>query len=523
MKRFLISLAGSSVLWGLVATFGFYYALNQGYLDNDAVRRYAAGHPVEYVTVGMFFIGLCDLAFKFLKARRDRRALRRGTLFPPKSAEKEPLAKVKEYLGAVDKARDVRGDSAYLSRLRSALEYLKLGGAPDELDLELRRLADDAYDERDADYGMVGAFIWAIPILGFLGTVLGITVALGSLDLTQIETTSEKLAGGLKVAFDTTALALGLVFVLYFVKFVVRRQDAAIEKGVAKLVDRELKGRFYDENAGGDASTAELSFAVDPNSFEPVAKLLAQTLAATLEDHARRQTETLVITTRGLADEFGRALDRRFEEGSGSWLRALADAQSRFVEESVRPSLEELSKRSERFDSLEDKVAQETEALRQTLRACADVAAIEDRLAASLKELAQVNAFEKTLSNLNAAVCLLNSRLAAPLSTPNLDKARRAAKRSETLAALQTLDEKPTPIDGATDGSEPYPLKPEVANELAASNDPAPTPNVYPFAEPHDDVLTASFPEAASLDATESSPEKSSRLREALGKKRRSA
>ena len=103
------------------------------------------------------------------------------------------------------------------------------------------------------------------------------------------------------------------------------------------------------------------------------------------------------------------------------------------------------------------------------------------------------------------------------------DKAHRAAKRSETLAALQTLDEKPTPIDGASDGSEPYPLKPEVANELAASNDPAPTPNVYPFAEPHDDVLTASFPEAASLDATESSPEKSSRLREALGKKRRSA
>lgn len=451
MKRILISLAGSSILWGLVATLGFYYALDQGYVENATLLRYSTGHPVEYVTIAMFWIGLCDLTFKLVKTRRERRTLRRGLLFPPKTSEKEPLSKVGDYIGTIEKARDVRGDSSYLTRLYNALDFLRLGGSPDDLDLELRRLSDDAYDDREGDYGLVRTFIWAIPILGFLGTVLGITVALGSLDLSQIETTSEKLAAGLKVAFDTTALALSLVFVLYFLQYFARRQDATVARVVSRMVNAELKGRFYDENA--DASS-------DARTLDPSSRLLVQTLAAALEENTRRQSEALSASIRGLADEFGDALDKRLVEGSGTWTQTLADAQTEFVAGVIRPSLEEIARRAERFDSLEEKVAQETEALRQTLRACADVAAIEERLSSSLKELAQVNEFEKTLSNLNATVCMINSRLAAPTSTPSLDEARRAVKRSETLAALRALDEKKLPEEPVA-----YPLKPEVANE----------------------------------------------------------
>lgn len=468
MKRIFANLAGSSVLWGLVLTFAFYYALNQGYVENETVLRYSVGHPVEYLSIGMFWIGLCDLLFKLGRTGRERRALRRGALFPPKTAAREPVANVANYLESIDKARAVRGDSAYLERLRGALEFLRAGGSPDDLDLELRRLADDAYDDRDGEYGMVRALIWAIPILGFLGTVLGITVALGSLDLTQIETTSEKLAAGLKVAFDTTALALSLVFVLYFVQFFSRRRDAALARGIAKMADSELKGRFRAEETSAD-SPLDASGA----NVGAILESLARALTRSLEESSRRQTEALSASVRGLADEFGAALDRRLSESGGSWLESLADAQSRFVEGAVAPALGELSKRAERFDSLEDKVAQEIEALRQTLRACADVAAIEDRLSSSLKELAQVNEFEKTLSNLNATVCMLNSRLAAPTSTPSLDEARRAVKRSETLAALRALDEKPE-----APARETYPLRSDIANQTddAPSAPPVPTP-----------------------------------------------
>ena len=56
MKKILSALGASPILWGLVATFGFYYAINRGVIANETVVRYASGHPVEYVTIAMFFV-----------------------------------------------------------------------------------------------------------------------------------------------------------------------------------------------------------------------------------------------------------------------------------------------------------------------------------------------------------------------------------------------------------------------------------------------------------------------------------
>lgn len=491
MKKILISLANSSVMWGLATTFVYYYAINSGTIANETIVRYSTGHPVEYATLAMFWIGVWDLGLKLFKSRHERRALKRGLLFPPKTSEKEPISRAPDYEKAIAKAREIRGDSPYLTRISNALDFLKLGGSPDDLDLELRRLADDAYDERDSEYGMTRAFIWAIPILGFLGTVLGITVALGSLDLTQIESTSEKLASGLKVAFDTTALALSLVFVLYFMQFLSRRQDSTIARLVAKMADAELKGRFYDEH-GADA--------LDPSS-----RALLSALAETFEEYAARQTNAIATSMEGVAAKFGDALDSRLVQGAGQWSQTLADAQRRFVEESVRPALDETTRRASRFDALEEKVGQEIEALRQTLRACADVAALEDRLAGSLEKLAQVAEFEKTLSNLSATVCMLNSKIADLNVSPtiSIDEARRASKRSETLAAIRVLDD-------AAKSPEPASVLPAAA----AKQEPAPIPvhneEPIPVAEPtayplkpsiFDDADELNLPEAPDLEA----------------------
>lgn len=497
MKKILISLANSSVLWGVATTFAYYYALNSGIIANETIVRYSTGHPVEYATIAMFWIGVWDLGLKLFKSRSERRALKRGLLFPPKSSEKEPISRAPDYEKAIAKAREIRGDSPYLTRIANALDFLKLGGSPDDLDLELRRLADDAYDERDSEYGMTRAFIWAIPILGFLGTVLGITVALGSLDLTQIESTSEKLASGLKVAFDTTALALSLVFVLYFMQFLSRRQDAVVARLVSKMADAELKGRFYDERGAERGADA-----LDPSS-----RVLLNALAETFEEYAARQTNAIAQSMEGVAAKFGDALDSRLVQGAGQWSQTLADAQRRFVEDSVRPALDETARRASRFDALEEKVGQEIEALRQTLRACADVVALEDRLAGSLEKLAQVAEFEKTLGNLSATVCMLNSKIADLNVSPtiSIDEARRASKRSEALAAIRALDEvvkTPEPVKEPEREHEP---KRDVS--VAATTQ---VPEAFPVAEPttyplkpsiFDDSDELNLPEAPDLEA----------------------
>ena len=64
MKKILISLANSSVLWGVATTFAYYYALNTGIIANETIVRYSTGHPVEYATIAMFWIGVWDLGLK---------------------------------------------------------------------------------------------------------------------------------------------------------------------------------------------------------------------------------------------------------------------------------------------------------------------------------------------------------------------------------------------------------------------------------------------------------------------------
>ncbi|MBQ1337739.1 MAG: hypothetical protein IIY32_05420, partial [Thermoguttaceae bacterium] len=284
--------------------------------------------------------------------------------------------------------------------------------------------------------------------------------------------------------FDTTALALSLVFALYFLQFFSRKQDGALAASVSRLVDSELKGRFQSENASGFAA----------NDLDATRRFL-QSVAGAFEEATRAQTdlwgETMANAAQksaelayGAANRFGEALDKRLADGSAEWTRTLTESQREFVEKTVRPALEETARVTARIDALEARIADQAEALNGVLQASADVVAIEDRLTRTLEKIAEVGEFEKTLNNLSATVCLLNSKLTgAASSAPRPDVvpfsdglARRASRRSDALAALDSLEnslaelesdpnsepltvvdgeERETPPMPALDGSEP--------------------------------------------------------------------
>jgi len=79
--------------------------------------------------------------------------------------------------------------------------------------------------------------IWLLPVLGFIGTVWGITGAIGGLSALMGEgrldpSTAEQLLGGLRFAFDTTLLGLGLAIPLMALLHWLRAR--------AEVVDAEL-------------------------------------------------------------------------------------------------------------------------------------------------------------------------------------------------------------------------------------------------------------------------------------------
>ena len=103
-----------------------------------------------------------------------------------------------------------------LNRIERALANLQnIGRISDVAEtLESQTAIDEQYTE--STYTIAKGFIWAIPVMGFIGTVLGLSYAIGGFGAVLGEEFSpDKLkdsltgvTGGLAIAFETTLIAL---------------------------------------------------------------------------------------------------------------------------------------------------------------------------------------------------------------------------------------------------------------------------------------------------------------------------
>ena len=110
------------------------------------------------------------------------------------------------------------GESFLVNRVLRGLEHFGVVGSSSEAANRLQSQSDIDGNAVDSSYILIKVFIWAIPILGFIGTVIGIGQAVGSFssamsaasDLGALKESFNSVTGGLSTAFDTTLLALVL-------------------------------------------------------------------------------------------------------------------------------------------------------------------------------------------------------------------------------------------------------------------------------------------------------------------------
>ena len=188
--------------------------------------------------------------------------------------------------------------NCYLAqRLRNALEYVQRKGSADTIESHLHHLEDADAARSHQSYSMVRIIFSTIPILGFLGTVIGITMAIAKLDLSAdaMDESLPAVVAGLSVAFDTTALSLVLSTVLLFVKFCVEKVENRLIGLVDTQTNQQLIGRFQQLGTESDPHLASIRrmseqlLAVVQTSAEKQSELLQSSLDQT----GRRWTELL--------------------------------------------------------------------------------------------------------------------------------------------------------------------------------------------------------------------------------------
>ncbi len=413
------ALVRSPVIWGLLATLVFfgllYLHVPETLLGEGAqafLLRYCAGHPINATEVGLFFVGVAALLIK----RRDlaRQMVEAGKpLWDEISANARQDVICASMLAQLEKLSYPRQQTYLVQRLRAAILYVQQRGTPDGLDGELKHLSEADSGRMYNSFALSRLTVWAVPILGFLGTVVGITMAITEINPSALENSMDKVVAALGVAFDTTALALVLSMIQMFVHFSVEKKENLLLEQVDERAASELFGLFPETASSHDPQVATMRRMGDEliRSTETLVKTQSELWQQSLEHANTRWTETAAGAGKVLETSLQGALGTCLEQHATQVVAAtkeLGQANQKHwqqVEQAmaggVQLSLE-----------LQAEMIRQGHLLQQVIHSLGQVVKMEDALNRNLAALSGAHHFEETLASLAAVIHLLNARLA---------------------------------------------------------------------------------------------------------------
>ncbi len=423
---------GWPLLLGAASCSVFYVLVHRGPLNLPTVHRYFAAHPVLIIETGLFFVGLAALGLKAWEVVLQYWALNVVQITPAPAAGHK-IEDAGSLIQQLDQQSSPARQSYLGRRVREALQAVQRKGSADGLDEDLKYLADlDAARQQDS-YGLVRIVIWATPMLGFLGTVVGITRALGDLDpqqlATNIQQAMEGLLAGLYVAFDTTALALSLSMVLMFLQFLLDR----VETQALSLVDTQanamLVGCFQQVGSGRDPY------------LTTVERMSGRVLQAS-QDLVRRQAELWERTIQAADERWGQLVVSSGSQVQAALQGALEHSLQHHADELAKVEREAGERAARRWEQLQialsenarvmrgqqEEMVRQGEMMAQVVKATGEVMGLEKALNENLRALSGAKNFEDTVMSLSAAIHLLNARLGKPDDGPHIELKKTASK-----------------------------------------------------------------------------------------------
>ncbi|NNE00871.1 MAG: MotA/TolQ/ExbB proton channel family protein, partial [Pirellulaceae bacterium] len=310
------------------------------------LQRYFLGHPIAVAATVLFWIAVAIVLVKWwrvnqqwihLSTIRDHDLTPSDTGVTPAAkwiAQNDAGSVARRWLATLTELSAATRSSQLVRRLEELLTRQSQRGTSKHLADDLRELSGRDADASHDSFGLVRIIIWAIPMLGFLGTVIGITQTLGGLDFTDGTAAVDRLKSGLYVAFDTTALGLVLSVFAIFIQFPIERSEqqllAAIDHRVGHLVSACLPSDDAADNQvelianlcdGIKAAVAESLDAqaqlwrstideahdhweqVQEANANRIAQAFEGTLAPALQSHADVMTQSAVTTRTTLQDQ----------------------------------------------------------------------------------------------------------------------------------------------------------------------------------------------------------------------------
>jgi biopolymer transport protein ExbB/TolQ len=395
---------------------GILCLIHLGPLRETTLRRYVS-HPVECVEVVMFCGALGALGAKLWGHRTERRACG-ATILPPWDGQAVAVTEAGKLLAELSKLPQRLQSTLIVKRVAAVLDFLCSRGSAAELDDHLRTLADNDSIALEGSYALTRFITWAVPILGFLGTVLGITGAISGVTPEVLENSLSTVTDGLALAFDTTALALGLTMATMFFSFLVERAEQGVLDAVDRYTDRELAHRFVRAGVEGGEFVEVVRRSTDVlvQAVEQLVQRQTALWAQALEESERRRQEAEQRLQARLAAALETAMERTLEIHSQRLAASTQQAteQSNALTErlgALATTVREAAREQQAaLAQVAEGVARQVEALAGLQEGDKHLRRLQDTLSQNLATLAGAGTFDQAVHSLTAAIHLLTAR-----------------------------------------------------------------------------------------------------------------
>jgi len=238
-------------LTGLLLACSFYLLLM--FLPFPGLRsKFFDQGVIPYATVMLAAWSLAILFFKWRKLQMQRQCLTMSIVPDDPGFVLSPNT-VEQVLERIDHLVDDPRQFVLMNRVCIALANLRNLGRVTDVDEILRSQAESDEAISESSYILLVGFLWAIPILGFIGTVLGLSIAIGEFGSVMssggagadaLLPALKQVTGGLAIAFDTTLVALVFALVIQLLMTFLKKSEQEFLDHCAEYCSRNIVNRL---------------------------------------------------------------------------------------------------------------------------------------------------------------------------------------------------------------------------------------------------------------------------------------
>lgn len=286
-ERGLLSVKGLIFSLGLVASFifvGAIYALaiRPGAERADLANSYGVDVGSSFssifvilkdyeqqICLSLFLWGIMILIYKFILLKQEVSTLGR---FAPESEGLQSAPEVELLRGSRsisrDRAKTLASEIDEKSQqpdlkdkilpyimARGLERYQMTGSVPEATETIMGRL-EVASEQQESELSMLRYLVWAIPSIGFIGTVRGIGVALQRAD-EAIQGDIAGVTSALGVAFNSTLVALFISIVLMLLIHLLQSGQEGLILRLQTFCREQLLDKLFDQESTEDEAPAK--------------------------------------------------------------------------------------------------------------------------------------------------------------------------------------------------------------------------------------------------------------------------